>query len=101
MSEMDAAQPEAVRVGPEIESERGWCYTVSIQRGGLAPTAHEVTLSHHDYEHWCGGVEPPSRIAERAVRIAAASVAELPARFDLSQMRRRIDGFDARMASDE
>jgi hypothetical protein len=87
-------------MGPETETARGWQYFVTIERAGEEPDEHQVTLSHHDYEHWCGGIEPPSRIAERGVWIAAGSLGrDLPARFDLSQIRRLVARFDERMNS--
>lgn len=89
---------ESVQVGYERQAARGWSYAVSVRWAGGRISEHEVTLSHHDYEHWCGGVEPPSRVVERGARIAGEALGTgLPARFDLSQMRRRIDRFDERM----
>jgi len=98
---MNPKQLLRVRMGPESETDRGWRYFVTVERGEDS-SEHTVSLSHHDYEHWCGGIEPPSRIAERGVRIAAETLGEnLPARFDLSQVRRLVERFDERMASDE
>jgi hypothetical protein len=101
VSEIKAGQPLKITLGPETETGRGWRYAVTIHWPEGETTEHAVTLSHHDYEHWCGGIEPPSRLAERGVRIAAEAFGtELPSRFDLSQMRRRIpgaSGFEERM----
>lgn len=85
-------------MGPEREEARGWSYALSVWWGDGRVSEHEVTLSHHDYEHWCGGVEPPSRVVERAVRVGAISLGpELPRRFDLSQLRRLVKGLDGQM----
>lgn len=97
MSEVERGQANRVKVGAERETLRGWSYAVSVSWTCGASSEHEVSMSHVDYEHWCGGLEPPSRVVERAVTIAAGTMGELPARFDLSQLRRRVEGFDRKM----
>lgn len=98
MSEVEPDNTITVTLGPETESPRGWVYQVHVSGHCRPETTHQVSLSHHDYEHWCGGVEPPSRVVARAVQLAATALADaLPPRFDLSQMRRRIDRFDEHM----
>ncbi|KAA0216085.1 MAG: hypothetical protein DYG94_11920 [Leptolyngbya sp. PLA3] len=98
MSEVEPGRVSSVKAGSEREQTRGWSYAVSVWWSNGRVSEHEVTLSHHDYEHWCGGVEPPSRVAERAVRIGAEVLgAGLAGRFDLSQLRRRVEGFDVTM----
>lgn len=98
MSEVEPNRVGSVKVGPEREAARGWSYAVSVRWGDGRVSEHEVTLSHHDYEHWCGGVEPPSRVAERGVRVGAEALGpELPRRFDLSQLRRRVARLDEQM----
>lgn len=98
MSEVEPNDELDVTVGEETESPRGWSYAVSVSLKGEGESTHEVTLSHHDYEHWCGGIEPPSRVVSRALRLAIQVMGDtLPPRFDLTQLRRRIERFDERM----
>lgn len=100
MSEVEPGDSLIVTVGEERESPRGWSYTVRVSIQGLAERTLQVSLSHHDYELWCGGIEPPSQVVARAVRLAAQALGlTLPPRFDLSQIRRRVRGFDDQMRS--
>jgi len=103
VSEIKATQPVKITLGPETETGQGWRYIITIEWASGETTEHIVTLGHHDYEHWCGGIEPPSRLAHRGIQIAAKALGtDLPSRFDLSQMRRRLPGtpgFDEYMTS--
>ncbi len=99
MSETNKHPFKEVRIGPESETDRGWRYRFTIAWIDESTTEHEVSLSHQDYEFWCSGLERPSQIADRGLRHAASHLGPtLPSRFDLSQMRRRIDDYDQLIA---
>ena len=81
----------------EHETSNGWLYTFTLPGSG-EPTHHELTLSWVDHEHLVGGAIAPEHVAQACFRLAAEHFgAEMPARFDVSALRRRIDGFDTRV----
>lgn len=94
---MSAGEATAIQIGPETETGRGWSYEVTIDRSPDQPTRHEVTLSWADHDLLSGGFHPPSRSVEAALAVAIARgerLARLPDRFDVSTLRRMIEGFD-------
>ena len=78
----------------EHETQRGWLYTFTLN--DPSGDRHvELTLSWVDHEHLVGGSIAPEHVAE-AVFVVALDFfgADLPPRFDVSSLRRRIDGFE-------
>lgn len=58
---------------------------------------HELTMAWVDHEHLVNGAISPSVIAKAAAKLAADHFGreEMPARCDVSNLRRRISGFDS------
>ena len=85
-----------IKIDGEHGTQHGWLFTLCIEWGDGVSSEHEITMSWVDHEHLVGGAVPPSVIAERAAKLAAAHFGqiELPERFDVSSLRRRIDNFD-------
>lgn len=94
---MSAGETTAIHIGPETETGRGWSYRVTIDRLPEEPLPYEVSLSWSDHDLLSGGFHPPSKTVEAAITVAISRVelfARLPARFDVSTLRRMIPGFD-------
>ena len=91
-----------IRIDGEHETGTGWLYTISIMWPDAVVTDHEITLSWVDHEHLVGGAISPSRVIEVAARLAAVQMGRqtMPARCDVSSLRRLIDGFDERIRSE-
>lgn len=78
----------------EHETPNGWLYTFTLERDG-AHSDHELTLSWVDHEHLVGGAIAPELVAKAAFSLAVGIFSdEVPAKFDVSSVRRRVDGFD-------
>jgi hypothetical protein len=76
----------------EHDTQTGWLYTFTLQEGG---THHELTLSWVDHEHLVGGAIAPEHVAKAVFGLAIGFFGQnLPAKFDCSSIRRRIDSFD-------
>tara|TARA_R110000737_G_scaffold2923_13_gene9525 strand:- start:10583 stop:10951 length:369 start_codon:yes stop_codon:yes gene_type:complete len=88
--------PLSIVIDEERDTDRGWAYALTLSWKSRGTTEHEVTLSWLDHDQLTGGAMPPSRLVERVVEIAASAmgVDELPARFDVSSMRRAIPEFE-------
>lgn len=88
-----------VQIDGEHETATGWLYTLTIQWDDTSSTDHELTFAWVDHEHLVGGAISPSLIAKSAAELAARHFGkdQMPARCDLSILRRRIEGFDARI----
>jgi hypothetical protein len=88
--------PLSIVVDEERETDRGWSYLVTLSWKARGTTEHEITLSWVDHDQLTGGLMSPSRLVERVAEVAATAmgVDELPARFDVSSMRRVIPGFE-------
>ena len=81
----------------EHETPNGWLYTFTLEHDG-AKSDHELTLSWVDHEHLVGGAIAPEHVAFAAFGLAVDELGtSLPARFDLSMIRRRVEGFDDRV----
>ena len=78
----------------EHETPRGWLYTFTLK--DPAGDRHiELTLSWVDHEHMVGGSIAPEHVAEAVFQIAIEFFGpDIPARFDVASLRRRIDGFE-------
>ena len=94
--------PQAARsidVGIETTTSQGWSYEVTLTTA-KGPSAHEVTLSWHDHDYWCGGAIAPSRLLERLLGLLlknlgqGATPASLPDRFDCATARRWLPDLD-------
>ena len=87
-----------VRLESETETARGWVYAVTMTHPVRGRMRHRVTLSWADHDLISGGVCPPSRTVEAALVVLLdvdpAVPGVLPTRFDISTLRRMIDGFD-------
>lgn len=97
---MDASGSK-ITVDGEHETDRGWLYTFTMTGGDGAASHHELTLSWVDHEHLVGGSLSPSLVARASAELALAhfGAGELPARFDVSSLRRLVGGFDERVRS--
>ena len=87
-----------ITISREVEQVRGWCYHVTIRRPSGGTVDYRVTLSWADHDLISGGVCPPSRTVEAALGVLLEAgpmlPGTLPSRFDLSTVRRMIEGFD-------
>ncbi len=88
----------AIFVESETETARGWVYAVTMTHPVHGRMRHRVTLSWADHDLISGGMRPPSWTVEAALGVlldADPTVpGALPTRFDISTLRRMIDGFD-------
>lgn len=90
-------QSQHFQLDGEHETGTGWLYTFTLNLGD-EPTHHELTLSWVDHEHLVGGAIAPERVAHAAIALAIEHLdPPLPQRFDVSSIRRRVDGFDTRL----
>ena len=76
---------------------RGWQWQVLVSNNGHS-TAHTVTLSWHDHDHWCGGTLAPSHMVERVLEYCLARMDQidqpLPPTFDAARARRWFPAID-------
>ncbi|MBL4590622.1 MAG: hypothetical protein JKY96_01545 [Phycisphaerales bacterium] len=86
----------AIHIDGEHETSNGWLYTFHIDWSDGQRSDHELTLSWVDHEHLVGGAVSPSVVAAVVARIASAHCGHkgMPARCDVSILRRQIAGFD-------
>jgi hypothetical protein len=88
-----------IEVGIETATSRGWRYEVTLTTRGSS-TSHDITLSWHDHDYWCGGSLAPSRLLERLLGLLTRHMgkgsvpATLPARFDCATARRWLPTLD-------
>ncbi len=81
----------------EHETPNGWLYTFTLGEDG---NHHELTLSWVDHEHLVGGSVAPEHAARAVFALAIEFFGDqIPAKFDCSSLRRRIDGFDEQIRS--
>ncbi|MFI4917154.1 MAG: hypothetical protein ACIAS6_11690 [Phycisphaerales bacterium JB060] len=90
----------AIEIGVETATSRGWSYEVALTGPRGNCTQHEVSLSWHDHDYWCGGALAPSRLLERLLGLLTRHMgkggtpASLPARFDCATARRWLPQID-------
>ncbi len=90
---------ENIEVGVETATSRGWLYEVTVTTRGTS-TSHDIALSWHDHDYWCGGALAPSRLVERLLGLLTRHLgkgsmpATLPARFDCATARRWLPEID-------
>jgi len=88
-----------IDIGIETATGRGWSYEVTLTTAD-GPSTHEVTLSWHDHDYWCGGAIAPSRMLERLLGLVLKHVGQgampsaLPDRFDCATARRWLPDLD-------
>jgi len=94
-----AHAPLSVVIDEERDTQRGWSYLVTLSWKSRGTTEHEITLSWVDHDQLTGGTTPPSKLVERVASIAASAMGidEMPAKFDVSSMRRAIPEFERLM----
>lgn len=97
-AESDAVGVNKVEVLSEEEADRGWRSRVRLDWADGGTSEHDVTLSWADHDHLSGGTLRPEQTVRRALAIAADAIGRsaLPARFDLSTLRRLVPGLDER-----
>ena len=87
-------------IGQESETGRGWIYGLTIRWENGVATEHSLSLSWTDHESIAGGQVRPSVLAAAVAGIMMETQLDLitdrrlPARLDVSTVRRLIDGFD-------
>jgi len=88
-----------VTIGVESETGSGWDYDSTIAWPEGVETTHEVSLSWADHDHISGGSAAPSQVAEAllAVLVRTLDADAMPARVDLSTMRRVVGNLDERV----
>ncbi len=96
-------KPE-IRVDGEHDTQTGWLFTMTViweGDGAAIERDHELTMAWVDHEHLVGGAKSPSLVAMRAMELACDRFGrdELPARCDVSSLRRLILGFDQAIRS--
>lgn len=91
----NTAPPLSIVVDEERDTQRGWSYLVTLSWKSRGITEHEITLSWVDHDQLTGGSAAPSQLIERVAEIVASAmgVDEMPAKFDVSSMRRAIPEF--------
>jgi len=88
-----------IEVGVETATSRGWLYEVTVTAQGTS-TSHDITLSWHDHDYWCGGALAPSLLVERLLALLTKHLGKgsmptfLPARFDCATARRWLPDVD-------
>lgn len=99
--EQSDSSGEAVRIDGEHETPHGWLYTFSVEWSNGAQSDHELTMSWVDHEHLVGGSVTPSAVARCSAELATRhfGAGSLPARFDVSSLRRMISAFDEQIRS--
>lgn len=82
----------------EHETPGGWWYSIEAAEGAEDRTIR-LTLSWADHDHWSGGAQRPSHVAEACLRVIVEhlGVAALPDRLDCARGRRLIHDFDERV----
>tara|TARA_R110002073_G_scaffold118918_5_gene259276 strand:+ start:214506 stop:214808 length:303 start_codon:yes stop_codon:yes gene_type:complete len=93
----DLAKQTQVTIDGEHDTDHGWLYTMTIQWMDGTTSDHELTLAWVDHEHLVGGMISPSVLAKSAALLACGYLGqgEMPARCDVSSLRRMIPDFDA------
>ncbi len=88
-----------VELGSETETDAGWSYEAAIFWPEGVEGTHTVSLSWADHDHISGGGSPPSKVAQAllAVLVRELEAEEMPARLDLSTMRRIVGDLDERV----
>ncbi|MFI4896304.1 MAG: hypothetical protein ACIARR_00590 [Phycisphaerales bacterium JB059] len=88
-----------VTLGRETETPSGWTYEATIVWPEGVEGEYRVTLSWADHDHISGGVNAPSQVVEAllAVLVRVLDAEEVPARLDLSTMRRVVEDLDERV----
>ncbi len=88
-----------VTLGRETETPSGWTYDATIAWPEGVEGDYRVTLSWADHDHISGGVNAPSQVVEAllAVLVRLLDAEEMPARLDLSTMRRVVGDLDERV----
>lgn len=91
----------SVRIEGEHETPNGWLYTFCVDWSEGESTDHELTMSWVDHEHLVGGSVTPSVVARFSAQIAVRHFGSesLPARFDVSSLRRLIPAFEEQIRS--
>ncbi|UYV11886.1 MAG: hypothetical protein NCW75_11325 [Phycisphaera sp.] len=88
-----------IEVGIETATSRGWLYEVTVTSRGTS-TNHDISLSWHDHDYWCGGALAPSRLVERLLALLTRQLGKgampesLPQHFDCSTARRWLPDLD-------
>ena len=92
----NTAAPLSIVIDEERDTDRGWSYLITLSWKSRGTTEHQVSLSWVDHDQLTGGSLPPSQLVERVITIAASAmgVDDLPAKFDVSSMRRAIPEFE-------
>lgn len=90
-----------IELGPEVEEAHGWRYEVTLSRDDCPSSAHDVTLSWVDYDHWSKGDKPPSLVLTRLLEAAfeLEPTLSLPRIVDASILRRMVRGLDDALAA--
>lgn len=85
----------------EDETTSGWRYGVRIVRGDAEGSTHTVTLSWADHDDLVGGGIGPSKLVEAVVSVLLRARGDdgVPARFDVSTVRRWVPDLPDRLAS--
>lgn len=91
----NTASPLSIVIDEEYDTDRGWLYLVTLSWKSRGTTEHEITLSWVDHDQLTGGMTAPSQLIECVAEIVASAmgVDEMPAKFDVSSMRRAIPEF--------
>jgi hypothetical protein len=87
-----------IEIGPETEGKNNWSYQVSVFDAGQRH-AYAVTLSFQDYDLWCHGTLPPSKVVEKAFKflLEREPAGEIMRKFDCSVIRRYFPEVDAEL----
>ncbi|MEM8738997.1 MAG: hypothetical protein AAGG38_11055 [Planctomycetota bacterium] len=87
-----------IEVGTETEATASWAYDVTVFDAGRAHR-HRVSLSFQDYDLWCRGRVPPSRVVEAAFKflLQHEPADAILQKFDCSVIRRYFPAVDAEL----
>ena len=84
-----------VEVGLETEGPNNWGYEVRVFEGGRTHQ-YKVTLGWADYDLWCHGRVPPSRVVHVAFKflLEREPASAIFSKFDCSVIRRYFPDVD-------
>ena len=86
----------SIQIDGEHETATGWLYTLTANWANGTSSDHELTMAWVDHEHLVNGAISPSVIAKGAAQLAVEYFGreQMPARCDISNLRRQIPGFE-------
>ncbi|QDU32602.1 hypothetical protein KS4_06360 [Poriferisphaera corsica] len=84
-----------INIGTEIENSNSWIYDVAVKDSD-STFQYKVTLNFADYELWCGGTIPPSKVVHKAFLFLLQNepASAIMSKFDCAVIRRYFPQVD-------